>query len=170
MQKNVSRLMMCVLSLVLSASLVRADQTIAYPTVEQMAFQIQAPDDWAFEAGDNEGDYFSVASPSGATLYFRTLAAEEDGLMEAIDETKEYIDANYSDVTYDEVTKDTLNGLDGFSGSGTGKDADGNDCVFVFGWYVLDSEQLVEVWFEAGVDDDDGRQAAGNVLRSLKTK
>ena len=143
--------------------------TIAYPSADEPSFLVKAPEDWEFEAADEEGDYFSISGPSGATLYFRTVEASEDGLEDAIEETFEYVQGEYSNVDIDDPTEETLNGMEGFSAVGTGTDEDDDSYVFAFGWYVLDDEELVEVWYEALADDEEGANEAAKILKSLGT-
>ena len=140
--------------------------TIAYPTADDPSFFIKAPGDWEFEAAEEEGDYFSLTGSTGATLYFRTVEATEDGLQDAIKETIDYVNDNYSEVDVEDPTEETLNGMDGFSAVGTGEDEAGDKYVFAFGWYILDDEELVEIWYEATADDEGAKDAA-KIIESL---
>ncbi len=163
----VSSLLAVALSMAMVAgSVFAASTTIAYPTADDPSFMIQVPGDWEFEAADEEGDYFSVTGPTGAVLYFRTVEASEDGLESAIEETIEYVNENYSDVDIEDPTEETLNGMDGFSAVGTGEDEAGDQYVFAFGWYILDDEELVEIWYEATADDE-GAKVAANIIKSI---
>ena len=151
---------------VVAGSVFAESTTIAYPTADDPSFLIKVPGDWEFEAAEEEGDYFSVTGPTGAALYFRTIEASEDGLESAIEDTFEYVNDNYSTVDVDDPTEETLNGMDGFSAVGTGEDEAGDSYVFAFGWYILDDEEMLEIWYEATADDEGAKEAA-KIIKSV---
>lgn len=146
-------------------------QTIYYPTQDNPAFSITAPDTWKLTPGESEGDYFDLDGPTGAVLSLRTIPGTEDDMKEAIQDSIKFLGENYTDVKIDDPKDHTMNGLKGFYTVGAGKGkADGGPTVFGMAWYALKNGQIGEVWFAASANDKDGADQADKILDTLKAQ
>lgn len=161
--------LLAVTALALATSLTaRAEsQLIAYPTADAAKFIIEIPGDWELEPGENEGDFFHVKGPTGATFAFRTIEGSEDSLAEAIKESLTEINERFTDVQMGDAQDWTPGGLTGFYATGTGKDSEGPVTIGV-AWADLKNGEIAEVWFVGDSNDQSGLKIAENIANSLK--
>lgn len=142
-------------------------QTIAYPTVDETSFVLQAPEGWELSPADEEGGYFHLEAPSGATLSFRTLEGNEDALQEAIKEMIADIKERYDDAEIGEAEDWNPHGLEGFYATATAKEKDGTPVRIGMAWCALKDGKIAEVWFVSDLSDEDGMNAASAIVNSL---
>jgi hypothetical protein len=153
-----------------------ADTLIAYPTVDEPTFTITVPDDWELEAAEEEEGYFLVASPSGVEMWFRSIEiASEDDLSAAIDEAieggGEWLDENYKDVEFGEVTEGEREGMPYVSIPGTGVFTEsGEKVVFTIAFIFMENGSLAEFWGILPAGDQDALAVAQAVLDTFEGK
>ncbi len=149
-------------------------QTIAYPTADEAAFLIDVPADWELAQAEEDGDYFSVEGPNGTILYFRTLNADNSkerktALMDAIQETKDYIDENYDESEWGEAVDLTLGGCEGFGADVKAVGSDSGEAVDIgCAWLMLPEYKIAEIWYEGSPDEAAEAEAAAQVLKSFR--
>jgi hypothetical protein len=160
-------LLLFVTSLVAAATAQAA--VLGYPSTENASFLVDLPDGWEVEPGEAEGDYVHVNSPSGVYLAFRTIAASESAMKDAIEESVAYLNENYKEVKVSDPVDAKQADLTGFYMDGTGKDADGASVTFRMAWLALSDKLVGEIWFAAPADDKAGIAAAAKTLSSFRT-
>lgn len=141
---------------------------IAYPSPEKASFVVEVPDSWKVTPGSEVGDYVTLEGSTGVVVQIRTIEASEDSMKSAITDSIDFVKQTYKDVQLGDPQDAKVNGLDGFSASGTGKDKDGDAMMFVMEWFGLKNNQLAEIWFAASADDKDGVAEAAKIEASLK--
>lgn len=141
---------------------------LGYPSTEDARFLVDLPDDWEVEPGEGEGDYVHVNSPSGVYLAFRTLPGTEDAINEAIEDSKVYIQENYTDVKLTEPVKAAQAGLQAFYVDAYGKDQEDSEVTIRMAFIGLGDGLIGEIWFAAPLDDKEGLAAAGKVINSFR--
>ena len=142
-----------------------ADQTIAYPTVEESLFTIVSPEDWELTPAEEKDDYFVLEGPTGATLYLRAMPGK---IEETIDENLEYLEENYKDINIGEPSESSEGGFASLAASGTGKSKeDDTEVSFGMAWIAFPTGQVAEIWFETTADDKEGAAAAQKILQSF---
>src|SRR5437867_1626553 len=72
--------------------------TIMYPTKEKPAFAVTAPDNWKLTPADEEGDFFDLEGPTGATLSFRAISGTDKDMESAIADSIDYLKKTYNNV------------------------------------------------------------------------
>lgn len=165
--RNVFLLFAAALFLFSAQRIFAEDVTIAYPNKDHAVFTVTAPDSWEMEPAKEDGDYFTLTGPTDAVLSFRAIPGTKDDLEDAIKDGVQYIKDNYDDVKMGEAKE--MDGIDGFSASGTGKyKDDGSACMIEMKWFALRSGKIGEIWYEAGADDKEGMDQANAILSTFK--
>lgn len=150
-------------------SLALADTTIAYPSADKPDFTITAPDDWHFEAGDDENPYCTL-SKGDTILYFKSIEGTEEKLDEAIEETYAYVQETYPKAELPEAKETKIDGKHALAAAGSGKDEDGVLTQFGFAWVFFGEDKIAEIWFESAETDKKVAAEAQKILKSFKAK
>ena len=159
-----------VLLLAAFAAEVHADPvTIYYPSEDDADFSVAVPEHWELEQADEEGGFFTVTGPSGVQLSFRTVETDDDQMEAAIEQSVEWVFANYSDVDLDDPEDIVQNGMEGFNMTGTAE-SDGNPVVIVMAWLALKRSHLAEVMVIVDANDRKGLNAAERVIKTLRRR
>lgn len=160
----------CVLSfLSLAAEVSAAPVTLYYPNQQHADFSVVVPGSWDLEQAEEEGGFFTVTGGSGIELSFRTVETDDGTMEAAIEQSVEWMFANYDDVDLGDPEDVVQNGMEGFTMTGTATDREsGRTKVIVMGWLALKRSHLAEVWIIVDVKDKTGLNAAEKVLASLK--
>lgn len=144
-------------------------QTLVYPTKDNPSFLIEVPTAWKLTPAESEGDYFHLAGPTGAVFSFRTLEGSEDALAKSMQHCLASANEKYDDVKLGEAQDWKPSGLTGFYAVGTAKEKkDGNPVRIAFAWCALPDDNIAELWFITDLDDEEGMDAANNIINSLK--
>lgn len=147
-----------------------ADTLVCYPDVDEPVFSFTIPDDsWDFapsEGDDVDGGYCTLQR-GNTILYFRTVECSEESIVDAIQETFDYIIEEYDEAEIADPSELTIQGYDALGSSGTGIDADGYEWVFGFAWIFIDAENIAEVWFESTTDEVGNQRAANRILNTF---
>lgn len=144
-------------------------KTIAYPTAEAASFVIEAPGSWEITPAEEEGDYFHLEGPTGATFSFRTIEGSQDTLEEAIKASLEDINEKFTDVEMGDAQDWTPANLEGFYATGQGKEKDGTVVRIGVAWCALKDGKIAELWFVSDIDDKEGIAEAEAIANSLTT-
>lgn len=158
-----------VLALGLAAAPLAHADTLAYPSADAASFVIDYPSSWEMTPGDSVGDYTTLTGTAGSLLMFRTIEGTEADLKQAVQDSIEYVQANYKDVALGEVTESKQRGLDGFYLGGNATDADLGKVGLGMAWYALKDGTIGEIWFVAPADDADGISEATAILDSFRS-
>ena len=146
-----------------------APVTLYYPAERGADFSVVVPDSWELEQADEEGGFFTVTGPTGAQLSFRTIETKDDEIDAAIDQSVEWVFANYSDVELDDPEDIVQNGIEGFNMTGTAT-SDGSPVVIVMAWLALKPTHLAEVMVIVDANDRAGLNAAERVIKTLRRR
>lgn len=157
-------------SILLTSPLAMAsDVDIYYPTSDAASFVITAPEEWELDPADEEGGYFDLSGPTGATFSFRTIDGQESSLLEAIEESIDYLANEYNEVELSDPKDWTPDGLEGFYATGQGVDKEsGEEVVFGLGWCAMPDGSIAEMWFVTESTDKKGTSAAERIADSLR--
>jgi hypothetical protein len=143
--------------------------TLYYPQQRGADFSVVVPGNWDLEQADEEGGFFTVTGPTGAQLSFRTIETDDDEIDAAIDQSVEWVFANYSDVKLDDPEDIIQNGMDGFNMTGTAR-SEGRRVVIVMAWLALKRSHLAEVLVVVNANDRKGLDAAERVIKTLRRR
>lgn len=145
-------------------------QIIAYPDADNPSFLIEVPGDWELEQAEEDGAFFHLNGPSGAVHSFRTIEGTQDSLEEAIKESLTEAGELFNNVEVGDPMDWTPDGLTGFYviGNGVRKD-DGTPVRIGMAWCALKDGNIVEMWFAADQDDEEGMEQANAIANSLKS-
>lgn len=143
-------------------------ETLGYPSAQHASFLIDYPAAWEMTPGEGPGDYVTLVGPTGVTLMLRTIPGTKASMEEAVKDSYTYLGENYTDLKLSDPSDSEQRGLTGFLATGSGKDSDGTLMVFGMAWYVVNAEEIGEIWFVASADDKAGIDAAGKVLDSFR--
>ena len=146
-----------------------APVTLYYPTEDHADFSVVVPGDWELEQAEEEGGFFTVTGPTGVQLSFRTIETDDDQIDSAIEQSVDWIFANYSDVKLDDPEDIVENGMEGFSMTGTAT-SDGRPVVIVMAWLALKRTHVAEVMVIVDASDRAGLNAAERVLKTLRRR
>ena len=146
-----------------------APVTLYYPAEEGADFSVVVPGDWELEQADEEGGFFTVSGPTAAQLSFRTIESEEDQINAAIEQSVDWVFANYSDVELGDPEDIVQNGMQGFNMTGTAT-SDGRPVVIVMAWLSLKRTHLAEVLVVVNSNDRAGLDVAERILKTLRRR
>ncbi|HYI10139.1 MAG TPA: hypothetical protein VEK57_13855 [Thermoanaerobaculia bacterium] len=157
------------LLVVVAAGAQAAPVTLYYPDQENADFSVAVPGDWELEQAEEEGGFFTVTGPTGAQLSFRTVETGDDEIDAAMEQSMEWVFANYSDVKLDDPEDIVQNGMEGFNMTGTAKN-EGSPVVIVMAWLALKRSHLAEVLIVVDATDRPGLNAAERVIKTLRRR
>ena len=170
------RAAIAILAFSLSAGSALADTVIHYPTAEEPLFTIQVPDDWELTPAEAEDDFFLVTGPTEVEMWFRAEVVESkedvdafiDGAMES---GGEWLDENYKEVEFGEVTEGERDGMPFVSIPGTGiyKET-GDKVIFTIAFIFMKNGSAAEFWGILPVGDEKGTAVAQSILDSFEAK
>ncbi|MEZ5468267.1 MAG: hypothetical protein R3F18_11545 [Lysobacterales bacterium] len=141
---------------------------LAYPSADAASFLIDYPASWTMTPAEEEGDYVELAGKDGAMLFFRTIEGSEEALLAAIQDSKDYLAQDYSNVVLSKAKDVEQHGLKGFLATGTGTNEDGDDVNFLMAWFPLPDGTIGELWYAAFADDARGAKEAAAILNSFR--
>lgn len=154
---------------VAAAEVHAAPVTLYYPTEDEADFSVVVPGNWELEQADEEGGFFTVTGPTGAQLSFRTVETDDDEIDAAIDQSVDWVFANYSRVKLDDPEDIVQNGMEGFNMTGTAR-SEGRPVIIVMAWLALKRSHLAEVIVVVNADDRAGLNAAERVIKTLRRR
>jgi hypothetical protein len=146
-----------------------APVTLYYPTEQGADFSVAVPENWELEQADEEGGFFTVTGPTGAQLSFRTVETDDDQINAAIEQSVEWVFANYADVELDDPEDIVQNGMEGFNMTGTAT-SEGRPVVIVMAWLALKRSHLAEVMVVVNANDRAGLNVAERVIKTLRRR
>lgn len=158
-----------VLLFVVVATAQAAPVTLYYPTEEDADFSVVVPGEWELEEAEEEGGFFTVTGPTDVQLSFRTIESNDAEIDAAIDQSVEWVFANFSNVDLDDPEDIVQNGMEGFHMTGTAR-SDGQPVVVVMAWLALKRTHLAEVMVIVDANDRAGLNAAERVVKSLRRR
>jgi hypothetical protein len=143
--------------------------TMAYPNTQHPSFMVDLPEHWEMAQAEGEGDFVHVNGPNGVYLAFRTIPGDAGAMMEAIEDTENYLKENYKNVKLGNPVTAKQRGLEGFYMDGSGSDKeDGSAVTFRAVWLALKDGKIGEIWFAAPTADTQEIAAAAKVLNSFR--
>lgn len=157
------------LLLAVTAEVQAAPVTLYYPAERGADFSVVVPDSWDLEQAEEEGGFFTVTGPTGVQLSFRTIETDDAEIDAAIEQSVEWVFANYSDVELDDPEDMVQNGMEGFHMTGTAE-SEGSPVVIVMAWLALKRTHLAEVMVIVDANDRAGLNAAERVLKTLRRR
>lgn len=157
------------LLIAVAAGVHAAPVTLYYPEQQGADFSVVVPGDWELEQAEEEGGFFTVTGPTGAQLSFRTIETEEGAIDAAIEQSVEWVFANYSDVELDDPEDIVQNGMEGFNMTGTAR-SEGRPVLLVMAWLALKRTHLAEVIVVVDAKDRAGLNAGERVIKTLRRR
>jgi len=154
----------------LSIAPIMAESIICYPNPDEAVFTVTVPDNsWEFTPSEDEsvdGGYCTLEREN-TILYFRTVECSEDAIMDAIEDSVDYLSEEFDEVNIEDPSELTIQGYDALASSGTGLDGDGYSWVFGFAWIFIDDQHIAEIWFESTQDEVANQRAASDILNTF---
>ena len=174
--KRTFQALVSILVFSLNAGSALADTVIHYPTDQETLFTVNVPDDWGLTPAEADDDFFLVTGPTEVEMWFRAEVVDSKEAVDAfIDDAMEsggeWLDENYKEVEFGEVTEGEREGMPFVSIPGTGVYKEtGDKVIFTIAFIFMKNGSAAEFWGILPVGDEKGKAVAQSILDSFQAK